>query len=90
MLQEDAMNMHIYHLRIFQQCYFFVLEDHMPDKEPRKRKPKKTFEMDFNDDVNFDAYFRATRVKPFVFISITQLAWEAVHCNFDVCTFSCV
>lgn len=35
--------------------------DHMPDKEPRKRKPKKTVEIDFNDDVNFDAFFRTTR-----------------------------
>uniref|UniRef100_A0A3Q3N346 Condensin complex subunit 2 n=1 Tax=Mastacembelus armatus TaxID=205130 RepID=A0A3Q3N346_9TELE len=35
--------------------------DHMPDKETRKRKPKKTFEIDFNDDVNFDTYFRTTR-----------------------------
>ncbi|XP_056148735.1 condensin complex subunit 2 [Lampris incognitus] len=35
--------------------------DHMPDKETRKRKPKKTFEIDFSDDVNFDTYFRTTR-----------------------------
>ncbi|XP_015232981.1 PREDICTED: condensin complex subunit 2 isoform X1 [Cyprinodon variegatus] len=35
--------------------------DHVPDKETRKRKPKKTFEIDFNDDVNFDTYFRTTR-----------------------------
>ncbi|XP_074526505.1 condensin complex subunit 2 isoform X2 [Halichoeres trimaculatus] len=35
--------------------------DHLPDKEPRKRKPKKIFEIDFNDDVNFDTYFRTTR-----------------------------
>ncbi|KAF7649073.1 hypothetical protein LDENG_00147910, partial [Lucifuga dentata] len=35
--------------------------DHLPDKETRKRKPKKTFEMDFNEDVNFDTYFRTTR-----------------------------
>ncbi|XP_017270036.1 condensin complex subunit 2 isoform X2 [Kryptolebias marmoratus] len=35
--------------------------DHVPDKEPRKRKPKKPFEIDFNDDVNFDAHFRTTR-----------------------------
>ncbi|KAM6944201.1 condensin complex subunit 2 isoform 1-T1 [Lycodopsis pacificus] len=35
--------------------------DHLPDKETRKRKPKKTFEIDFNDDVNFDTYFRTTR-----------------------------
>uniref|UniRef100_A0A671WP04 Condensin complex subunit 2 n=1 Tax=Sparus aurata TaxID=8175 RepID=A0A671WP04_SPAAU len=35
--------------------------DHLPDKEPRKRKPKKTFEIDFGDDVNFDTYFRTTR-----------------------------
>uniref|UniRef100_A0A8C5HXL6 Condensin complex subunit 2 n=1 Tax=Gouania willdenowi TaxID=441366 RepID=A0A8C5HXL6_GOUWI len=35
--------------------------DHLPDKEPRKRKPKKTFEIDFSDDVNFDTYFRTTR-----------------------------
>lgn len=36
--------------------------DHLPDKETRKRKPKKTFEIDFNEDVNFDTYFRTTRV----------------------------
>ncbi|XP_031158081.1 condensin complex subunit 2 [Sander lucioperca] len=35
--------------------------DHLPDKETRKRKPKKTFEIDLNDDVNFDTYFRTTR-----------------------------
>uniref|UniRef100_UPI0037E97456 condensin complex subunit 2 n=1 Tax=Semicossyphus pulcher TaxID=241346 RepID=UPI0037E97456 len=35
--------------------------DHLPDKETRKRKPKKTFEIDFSDDVNFDTYFRTTR-----------------------------
>ncbi|KAI4795576.1 hypothetical protein KUCAC02_029800 [Chaenocephalus aceratus] len=35
--------------------------DHMPDKEPRKRKLKKPMEIDFNDDVNFDAFFRTTR-----------------------------
>uniref|UniRef100_A0A3P8NU97 Condensin complex subunit 2 n=1 Tax=Astatotilapia calliptera TaxID=8154 RepID=A0A3P8NU97_ASTCA len=35
--------------------------DHLPEKETRKRKPKKTFEIDFNDDVNFDTYFRTTR-----------------------------
>ncbi|XP_064209523.1 condensin complex subunit 2 [Anguilla rostrata] len=36
-------------------------QDHLPDKEGRKRKPKKSFELDFNDDVNFDVYFRTTR-----------------------------
>lgn len=36
-------------------------QDHVPDKEARKRKPKKAFEIDFNDDVNFDTYFRTTR-----------------------------
>ncbi|XP_008333901.1 condensin complex subunit 2 [Cynoglossus semilaevis] len=35
--------------------------DHLPDKETRKRKPRKTFEIDFSDDVNFDTYFRTTR-----------------------------
>ncbi|KAM4578754.1 condensin complex subunit 2 isoform 1-T1 [Fundulus diaphanus] len=35
--------------------------DHVPDKETRKRKPKKTFEIDFSDDVNFDLYFHTTR-----------------------------
>ncbi|KAF6719878.1 Condensin complex subunit 2 [Oryzias melastigma] len=35
--------------------------DHLPDKETRKRKPKKTFEIDFGDDVNFDTFFRTTR-----------------------------
>ncbi|XP_046871363.1 condensin complex subunit 2 isoform X1 [Hypomesus transpacificus] len=37
-------------------------QDHVPEKEARKRKPKKAFEIDFNDDdVNFDTYFRTTR-----------------------------
>uniref|UniRef100_A0A8C8J5S7 Condensin complex subunit 2 n=1 Tax=Oncorhynchus tshawytscha TaxID=74940 RepID=A0A8C8J5S7_ONCTS len=36
-------------------------KDNMPEKEGRKRKPKKAFEIDFNDDVNFDTYFRTTR-----------------------------
>lgn len=45
-------------------CFIYsVLVDHVPDKETRKRKPKKTFEIDFNDDVDFDTYFRTTRVK---------------------------
>uniref|UniRef100_A0A3Q3D794 Condensin complex subunit 2 n=1 Tax=Hippocampus comes TaxID=109280 RepID=A0A3Q3D794_HIPCM len=35
--------------------------DHLPDKETRKKKPKKAFEIDFNTDVNFDTYFRTTR-----------------------------
>ncbi|KAM9858730.1 condensin complex subunit 2 [Aulostomus maculatus] len=35
--------------------------DHLPDKETRKRKPKKTFEIDFDADINFDTYFRTTR-----------------------------
>ncbi|XP_068167420.1 condensin complex subunit 2 [Antennarius striatus] len=35
--------------------------DHLPDKEVRKRKPKKTFEIDFSDDLNFDPFFRTTR-----------------------------
>ncbi|KAM3867706.1 condensin complex subunit 2 [Diretmus argenteus] len=35
--------------------------DHLPDKETRKKKPKKTFEIDFSSDVNFDTYFRTTR-----------------------------
>ncbi|CAB1432102.1 unnamed protein product [Pleuronectes platessa] len=35
--------------------------DHLPDKETRKRKPKKTFEIDFNEDVNFETFFRTTR-----------------------------
>jgi hypothetical protein len=38
----------------------------MPEKEGRKRKPKKAFEIDFNDDVNFDTYFRTTRVSPWL------------------------
>lgn len=37
--------------------------DHLPDKETKKRKPKKTFEIDFEGDVNFDTYFRTTRVR---------------------------
>ncbi|KAJ8005858.1 hypothetical protein DPEC_G00122280 [Dallia pectoralis] len=36
-------------------------KDNVPEKEGRKRKPKKIFEIDFNDDVNFDTYFRTTR-----------------------------
>uniref|UniRef100_A0A8C7NTM4 Condensin complex subunit 2 n=1 Tax=Oncorhynchus mykiss TaxID=8022 RepID=A0A8C7NTM4_ONCMY len=36
-------------------------KDNVPEKEGRKRKPKKAFEIDFNDDVNFDTYFRTTR-----------------------------
>lgn len=35
--------------------------DHLPDKETRKKKPKKTIELDFNDDINFDTFFRTTR-----------------------------
>ncbi|XP_037115526.1 condensin complex subunit 2 [Syngnathus acus] len=35
--------------------------DHLPDKEIRKKKPKKAFEIDFNTDVNFETYFRTTR-----------------------------
>ncbi|XP_034026947.1 condensin complex subunit 2 isoform X2 [Thalassophryne amazonica] len=35
--------------------------DHLPDKETRKRKPKKAFEIDFNEDVNFEKHFRTTR-----------------------------
>lgn len=35
--------------------------DHLPDKETRKRKPKKAFEIDFEEDVNLDTYFRTTR-----------------------------
>lgn len=59
--------------------------DHLPDKETRKRKPKKTFEIDFSDDVNFDTYFRTTRVRilsAFVIpnttdpqLSITGIVW---------------
>ncbi|XP_053727161.1 condensin complex subunit 2 isoform X2 [Synchiropus splendidus] len=35
--------------------------DHVPEKETRKRKPKKSFEIDFNDDVSFENFFRTTR-----------------------------
>ncbi|MBN3300195.1 CND2 protein, partial [Amia calva] len=35
--------------------------DHMPDKDAKKRKPKKTFELNFDDDINFEVYFRTTR-----------------------------
>ncbi|KAM9393042.1 condensin complex subunit 2 [Pholidichthys leucotaenia] len=35
--------------------------DHVPEKETRKRKPRKSFEIDFSEDVNFDTYFRTTR-----------------------------
>ncbi|XP_023676463.1 condensin complex subunit 2 isoform X2 [Paramormyrops kingsleyae] len=36
-------------------------QDHIPDKDTQKRKPKKTFELNFSDDINFDTYFRTTR-----------------------------
>ncbi|XP_077417715.1 condensin complex subunit 2 isoform X2 [Vanacampus margaritifer] len=36
--------------------------DHLPDKETRKKKPKKAFEIDFSADVNFDTYLRTTRL----------------------------
>ncbi|KAJ8286162.1 hypothetical protein GJAV_G00035220 [Gymnothorax javanicus] len=36
-------------------------QDHLPDKESRKRKPKKVFVLDFNSDINFDIHFRSTR-----------------------------
>ncbi|XP_029999691.1 condensin complex subunit 2 isoform X2 [Sphaeramia orbicularis] len=49
--------------------------DHLPDKEPRKRKPKKIFEIDFNDDVNFDTYFRTTRAAT----TITKSALNVRH-----------
>ncbi|XP_077600756.1 condensin complex subunit 2-like [Stigmatopora nigra] len=35
--------------------------DHLPNKETRKKKPKKTFEIDFSADVNFDTFFRSTK-----------------------------
>ncbi|XP_077456976.1 condensin complex subunit 2 [Stigmatopora argus] len=35
--------------------------DHLPNKETRKKKPKKTIEIDFSADVNFDTYFRSTK-----------------------------
>lgn len=47
------------------RVWSFVV-DHLPDKEMRRRKPKKTFEIDFSDDVNFDTYFRTTRVRMFL------------------------
>lgn len=46
-----------------QRCPLVFTVDHLPDKETRKRKPKKTFEIDFEEDVNFDTYFRTTRVR---------------------------
>lgn len=46
----------------WQRCPLVSTVDHLPDKEPKKRKPKKTFEIDFEEDVNFDTYFRTTRV----------------------------
>uniref|UniRef100_A0A6Q2XS92 Condensin complex subunit 2 n=1 Tax=Esox lucius TaxID=8010 RepID=A0A6Q2XS92_ESOLU len=36
-------------------------KDNLPEKEGRKRKPKKILEIDFNDSVNFETYFRTTR-----------------------------
>uniref|UniRef100_A0A4W5NWD0 Condensin complex subunit 2 n=1 Tax=Hucho hucho TaxID=62062 RepID=A0A4W5NWD0_9TELE len=36
-------------------------KDNMLEKEGRKRKPKKAFEIDFNDHVNFETYFHTTR-----------------------------
>lgn len=49
--------------------------DHLPDKETRKRKPKKTFEIDFSDDVNFDTYFRTTRVRAPSFVISNTTCW---------------
>lgn len=46
----------------WQRCPLVSAVDHLPDKETRKRKPKKAFEIDFEEDVNFDTYFRTTRV----------------------------
>ncbi|CAF89401.1 unnamed protein product, partial [Tetraodon nigroviridis] len=48
--------------------------DHLPDKETRKRKPKKTFEIDFSHDVNFDSYFRTTRVRTFLLSSALSVS----------------
>ncbi|XP_030647673.1 condensin complex subunit 2 [Chanos chanos] len=36
-------------------------QDHMPEKEPRKRAPKAPFAIDFNEDIHFHNYFRTTR-----------------------------
>lgn len=45
-----------------------VAVDHLPDKEKRKWKTKKTFKIDFSEDVNFDTYFRTTRVRTFFIV----------------------
>lgn len=37
--------------------------DHLPDKETRRRRAKKTFEIDFSHDLDFETYFRTTRVR---------------------------
>ena len=38
------------------------LVDHLPEREKSKRKVKKIFELDFNEDFNFEPHFRSTRV----------------------------
>ncbi|XP_056457719.1 condensin complex subunit 2 isoform X1 [Gadus chalcogrammus] len=35
--------------------------DHLPEREKSKRKCKKTFELDYNEDVNLEPHFRSTR-----------------------------
>lgn len=36
-------------------------QDDVPEKEKKKRKAKKVFELNFDEDVNFEVYFRVTR-----------------------------
>ncbi|MGH0176156.1 UNVERIFIED_CONTAM: hypothetical protein FKN15_072134 [Acipenser sinensis] len=36
-------------------------QDDVPEKEKKKRKAKKAFELNFDEDVNFEVYFRVTR-----------------------------
>lgn len=42
-------------------CLFFIVEAGA-DKEIRKKSAKKVFEINFDEDVNFEPYFRETRV----------------------------
>ena len=60
----------------------------MPEKEARKRKPKKAFEIDFNDDdVNFDTYFRTTRVcYPLSNTDMTMVEIAICNATNAVCT----
>ncbi|KAL4636024.1 condensin complex subunit 2 [Arapaima gigas] len=50
-------------------------QDHALDKETQKKKAKKMFELNFDEDINFDSYFRTTR-------AATTISKSALHtCN---------